>query len=174
LNSHWNWNERAGSSVTDLNRLIARLSDADVDFVIVGGFAGVLHGSSLVTRDLDICAVLSQENIEKLRQNLRDLRPTHRLTPQRLSFLDNPAPGVDVNNLYLETTLGPLDILGSIKGVGDFERVRAQAVEVELFGRRCRVIAIDDLIRAKEALDRPKDALAAQELRAIAAKQKKV
>jgi hypothetical protein len=159
--------------VTDLNRLIARLSDADVDFVIVGGFAGVLHGSSLVTRDLDVCAVLSSENVEKLRRNLRDLQPTHRLTAQRLSFLDNPAPGVSVNNLYLETTLGPVDILGSIKGVGDFERVRERAVEVELFGRRCRVIAIEDLISAKEALSRPKDALAATELRAIAEKQKK-
>jgi hypothetical protein len=158
--------------VTDLNRLIARLCDADVEFVIVGGFAGVLHGSTLVTRDLDVCALLSHENVAKLRRNLVDLQPTHRLTPQRLSFLENPAPGVEINNLYLETTLGPVDVLGSIKGVGDFERVREHSVEVDLFGRRCRVISIEDLILAKEALNRPKDALAAQELRAIAAKQK--
>jgi hypothetical protein len=160
------------SSVTDLNRLIARLCDADVDFVIVGGFAAVVHGSSLVTRDLDVCAVLSRENVEKLRRHWQDLKPTHRLTPQRLSFLDNPEPGVPVDNLYLETSLGPIDLLGSIKGVGDFGRVRARAVEVELFGRRCRVISIEDLILAKEALNRPKDALAVQELRAIAEKQK--
>ena len=29
---------------------------AEIDFVIVGGFAATLHGSSLVTRDLDVCA----------------------------------------------------------------------------------------------------------------------
>ena len=41
-----------------LHHLIQRLSDAEIDFVIVGGFAGIVHGSSLVTRDLDLCAVL--------------------------------------------------------------------------------------------------------------------
>jgi hypothetical protein len=57
--------------------------------------------------------------------------------------------------------------LGNILGVGDFESVRANAVEVELFGRRCRVISLDDLIRAKEALKRDKDQQAVLQLRAI-------
>jgi hypothetical protein len=47
--------------VIDLNRLLQRLCDADIDFVIVDGFAATLHGSSLVTRDLDVCATLSSE-----------------------------------------------------------------------------------------------------------------
>ncbi|HEY7640475.1 MAG TPA: hypothetical protein VH814_12175 [Steroidobacteraceae bacterium] len=76
-----------------------------------------------------------------------------------------------MNNLYLETDLGPVDFLGSINGIGDFERVRAAAMEIELFGRRCRVISLQDLIQAKEALGRDKDILAAKELRAIAEKQ---
>lgn len=75
--------------MNQLHRLIDCLRDADIDFVIVGGFAGMLHGSTLVTRDLDICAVLTQETVAKLREALADLNPTHRLTPQRLSFLDN-------------------------------------------------------------------------------------
>ena len=155
-----------------LNRLIERLCDAQVDFVIVGGFAGVLHGSSLVTRDLDVCAVLNAENVARLRDALRDLRPTHRMTPQRLSFLETPDPGVGMKNLYLETELGPVDLLGSILGLGDFERVRAASIEVELFGRRCRVISIEDLIQAKEALGRDKDLIAAKELRAILEKRR--
>lgn len=158
--------------MVQLNRLIERLCDAQVDFVIVGGFAGVLHGSTLVTRDLDVCAVLNADNVAKLRDALRDLRPTHRLTPQRLSFLENPEPGVGMKNLYLETELGPVDFLGTILGVGEFERVRAASIEVELFGRRCRVISLQDLIQAKEALGRDKDRIAAKELRAIAEKQK--
>lgn len=153
--------------MNDLNRLIQRLCDADIEFVIVGGFAAVLHGSSFVTRDLDVCAVLTHENVQKLRDAFRELHPVHRLTPQRLSFLDNPDPGVEVRNLYLRTDIGPLDVLSSIKGVGDFKRVLAQSAEVELFGRPCRVISLDDLIRAKEALGREKDLLAAKELRGI-------
>jgi hypothetical protein len=153
--------------VTQLNQLIQRLCDAEIDFVIVGGFAGILHGSTLVTRDLGVCAVLSRDNVARLRDVLRDLNPTHRQTPQRLSFLDNPGPDVEVKNLYLGTTLGAVDLLGFIKGVGDYARVREASVEIEIFGRRCRVISIEDLIRAKESLARPKDLLAAQELRAI-------
>ncbi|MBK7249862.1 MAG: nucleotidyltransferase [Gammaproteobacteria bacterium] len=153
--------------MTELNRLLQLLSDADVPFVVVGGFAGMLHGSSLVTRDLDVCAVLTDENVARLRHALRDIHPTHRFTPQRLSFLDNPQPGVSVRNLYLQTDLGPVDILTSITGVGDFERVASAAQEVQLFGRGVRVMSVGDLIAAKEALGREKDLLAARELRAI-------
>jgi hypothetical protein len=56
-----------------LSDLLLRLAESGVDFVVVGGFAGVLHGSAYVTRDLDICAVLTPENLEKLREALRDL-----------------------------------------------------------------------------------------------------
>lgn len=150
-----------------LNELIERLCDADIDFVIVGGFAGVLHGSTLVTRDLDVCTVLSAENVTKLRETFHDLQPRHRFTPQRFSFLDNPEPGVALKNLYLETDLGPVDLLGSIKGLGEFESVRAASIEIELFGRSCRVLSIEGLIRAKQAMGRDKDMIAVKELRAI-------
>lgn len=156
----------------ELNRLLQRLSEADVEFVIVGGFAAMLHGSSLLTRDVDVCAVLTAENLEKLRQVFRDLHPVHRMTPQRLSFLDNPDPGVPLKNLYLQTDFGPLDLLGSITGVGNFTEVNAHAIEIDLFGRQVRVMSLDDLIKAKETLGREKDRLAARELRAIKEKSK--
>lgn len=159
--------------MTNLNQLLQRLCDAEIEFVIVGGFAAMLHGSTLLTRDLDVCAVLSSANVEKLRNILQDLHPTHRLTPHRLSFLDNPSPGVSVQNLYLETELGSLDILTSILGIGDFERVRSSSVEIDLFGRRCRVMSLEDLIRAKETLGREKDLLSARELRALSEKKLK-
>jgi hypothetical protein len=159
--------------VTELNRLLQRLFDADIDFVIVGGFGAMLHGSSLLTRDLDVCAVLTAENLEKLRGVFRDLNPTHRHTPQRLSFLDDPEPGASLKNLYLQTDLGPLDLLSSITGVGDFARVAACAIEVELFGHLVRVICIEDLIAAKEAMGREKDLLAVKELRAILEKMRR-
>lgn len=153
--------------MSDLQKLLRRLDDAGVDFVLVGGYAAMLHGSSLLTRDVDVCAALTPEAIEKLRDAFRDFHPLHRLsTPQR-SFLDNPEPGVALSNLYLNTDLGTLDLLGSISGVGDFARVARDAVEIELFGRRVRAISLDDLIAAKEALGRDKDRIAAKELRAI-------
>jgi hypothetical protein len=64
-------------------------------------------------------------------------------------------------------------MLGSITGRGAFDEVRRNAVEFDLFGRKVRVMSIDDLIKAKEARGRPKDILTAQELRAIAPGERK-
>lgn len=153
--------------MNELNNLLSRLIQTEVEFIVVGGFGAILHGSSYVTRDLDVCAVLTQSNVEKLRYSLRDLHPTHRHNPNKLSFLDNPAPGALIKNLYLNTDLGPLDLLSEITGVGGFDRVASRAIEVEMFGQRVRVISLEDLIAAKEALGRDKDLLAAKELRAI-------
>jgi hypothetical protein len=48
-------------------RLLQRLSEADIELVIVGGFSAVLRGSTRVTRDVGVCAILSAEGVEKLR-----------------------------------------------------------------------------------------------------------
>ncbi len=155
----------------NFTQILQRLADAGLDFVIVGGYAAVAHGSSLVTRDLDICAVLTPDNVERLRQTLADAHPRHRLTPKRLSFLDHPEANQPLQNLYLETDIGVIDVLSSILGVGDFSRLKSQAETLEVAGRRYRVIGIDDLIKAKEALGRERDLLTAKELRAIVAKR---
>jgi predicted nucleotidyltransferase len=157
--------------VRSLSQFLQRLADSGVDFVVVGGFAGVLHGSALVTRDLDICAVLTPENVERLRAALKDLHPLHRMTPQRLSFLKVPRPGEKTLNLYLETDWGVVDILSSILGLGGFDALKANAEWFEIGGKRCRLISLADLVQAKEAMGREKDLLAAKELRAIEAKR---
>jgi|CZKI01.1.fsa_nt_gi hypothetical protein len=171
--SRWCWNSTgfADNAVNSLSQLLQRLAESGVDFVVVGGFAGVLHGSALVTRDLDICAVLTPENIERLRETLRDLHPHHRMTPKRLSFLKTPPPGETVNNLYLQTDWGIVDILSSVLGLGDFEDLKANAERFEIGGKSCRLISLPELVRAKEAIGSEKDLLAAKELRAIAVKR---
>lgn len=155
----------------NLHLLLNRLADAGVGFVVIGGFAGVIHGSALVTRDVDVCAVLSAENVEKIRAALADINPVHRQTHRQLSFLTHPTPGQALVNIYLKTDSGVIDILSSVLGVGDYERLRQRAVQMPLFGRTVAVISIEDLITAKEAVGREKDLLAAKELRAIAAKR---
>lgn len=155
-----------------LNQLIDRLIDAKIDFVIIGGYAGILHGSSYTTRDLDICAVLTPENIQRLREAFADLHPTHRMTPQKFSFLEIPEEGAPpLQNLYLNTDWGTIDILTNVLGVGDFERLKANATTIPFEDKTCLVISMDDLIKTKETVGREKDLLAAKELRCIAAKR---
>jgi predicted nucleotidyltransferase len=156
----------------DFSQLLQRLAEAKLDFVIVGGYAAISHGSSYLTRDVDICAVLTKENIAKLRQALAEWNPKHRMTPQKLSFLTYPPASQPLNNLYLQTDRGVLDVISSVLGVGDFERLKSQAEELEVDGQRYYVISLGDLITAKEAMGREKDLLTAKELRAIAAKRR--
>lgn len=156
----------------NFSKILQRLADGGLDFVIVGGYAALTHGSTMVTRDLDICAVLTPENVKKLRTLLAEWNPRHRITPQKLSFLDHPALGQQLNNLYLQTDAGVLDILSSILGVGDFDRLKQRAEQLEVDGRVYQLIGLEDLIRAKEAVGREKDLLAVKELKAIAAKRK--
>ncbi|MEO6875202.1 MAG: hypothetical protein ABI222_10320 [Opitutaceae bacterium] len=116
----------------NFSQLLQRLAEAGLDFVIVGGYAAVTHGSSYITRVVDICAVLTDENVEKLRRALADWNPKHPMTPQRLSFLLHPPTGQRVNSLYLQTDAGVIDILSSVLGVGDFARLKSHAEELEV------------------------------------------
>lgn len=42
------------------------LNDHGVDYVVVGGFAAVLHGSALPTADVDVVPSRDDENLDRL------------------------------------------------------------------------------------------------------------
>jgi len=63
--------------------LLQRLVRARVEFVIVGGYAGVVHGCTYVTQDVDICCGFSPANLLALQEAVSDLHPVHRMTPGR-------------------------------------------------------------------------------------------
>lgn len=154
--------------MNSLNNLLKVLLENEIDFVLIGGFAGVVHGSTQVTRDLDICALVTPAQVEKLRLALRDLHPRHRMNPNfKPSFLTEPKDLTNLQNIYLETDLGVLDIIGQVTEVGNFEQVKKNSVEIDLFGRKCRVISVEALIKAKEKMGRPKDKLVVAELKAL-------
>jgi len=49
--------------ITDFDKAMAVLAGSQVDFIVIGGVAGALHGSSLITQDLDVVYSRSQENM---------------------------------------------------------------------------------------------------------------
>lgn len=152
---------------TDFKKLISKLSENGFDFVLIGGFAASAYGSTYVTYDLDVCAVLTPENIEKLRKILGELHPKHRMMIPKKSFLEIPENLEGINNLYLSTDAGVLDLIGQVVGVGDFSEVSKSAVKISIFGNECKIISLDDLIKCKKTLKRPKDLLVASELETI-------
>jgi hypothetical protein len=147
--------------------LLIRLIRVEVEFVVVGGVAGVLHGSSLVTQDIDVCAPLTRENLARILSALRDLSPRFRMTPEKRALPEDVATLVGYRNLYLITDWGQIDILSEITGIGDYPEVARHAIHVSIGGADCRVLALDTLIQAKKALNLPKDRQAILELEAI-------
>jgi predicted nucleotidyltransferase len=152
---------------TDFKILINKLTKSGFDFVLIGGLAASAYGSTYVTHDLDVCAVLTPENIEKLREILMDLHPQHRMMIPKKSFMEIPENLEGINNLYLSTDAGVLDLIGQVVGVGNFSEVSKSAVTISIFGNECKIISLDDLIKCKKTLKRPKDMLVASELEAI-------
>lgn len=142
----------------NLKALLERLLRNEIDFVLAGGLACVVHGSPVVTYDIDICVSIDEEQVGKLRAALKDLSPRHRMNPSfKPSFFDFPSKLEGVNNIYLETELGVLDILSALNPIGAFEEVKKNAITVSLFGYPCKIVSLKDLIRIKETMTRPKD-----------------
>jgi hypothetical protein len=153
--------------MSKLEALLQRLIEHDVEFVVIGAFASAMHGVTLTTRDVDICCPFTSRNLLKLQTVLADLHPVHRLTPKRLPLQLTREKCRGLKNLYLETDLGVLDCLSEVLGLGSFAAVKRQSVVLDMEFGKCRVLGLNALIRAKRAMDRPRDREAVIQLEAI-------
>ncbi len=141
----------------DPDALIRRLSEHDVEFVLIGGLAMIVHGSAAITKDLDVCYRRTPDNIVAVTSALADIHPYLRGAPAGLPFRFDP-PTIQAGlNFTLLTDLGDVDLLGEVSGVGGYDQAVAQAVERELYGVTVRVLSLDGLIAAKKAAGRGKD-----------------
>jgi len=152
--------------------ILQRLSEHHVDFVIIGGFAAVTHGSTLVTQDIDICCEFSETNLKKLQKAIKDIHPVHRLTPKRIPLQITPEFCKGLKNLYLDTDIGTLDCISSVLGIGNFRKVRKCSITIKgMNNQKFRVLSLHALIAAKKAMGRPKDRETVIQLQAILEKK---
>ena len=151
----------------NLEGLLERLLRHEVEFVVIGGYAAVAHGSTYLTSIVDICTRLTGTNLERIHAAFSDLHPYHRMTPQEIPFTLPADLEHEFKNVYLKTDLGQIDCLGSLPDVGDYEFARAHSISMKLSFGECRFLDCPTLIHAKEVVGRPKDFLVAAQLRAI-------
>ncbi|MBT8043063.1 MAG: nucleotidyltransferase [Kiritimatiellales bacterium] len=151
----------------DLTGIIGRLIRAEVDFVLVGGLAAVTHGSSMTTQDIDICCDFSPENLLRIQSALENLNPVHRMTTNHLPLELTEINCRSLKNLYLDTDWGPIDCLGEVLGLGNYDEVKLASETIELDGIECLILRIGALITAKKAMGRPKDIETIKQLEAI-------
>ena len=146
-------------NATDLAAFLAALAEAQVEFIVVGGAAAVIHGVPVITKDLDIVHRRTPENVERLlgvllrfdavfRYDLggRDLRPTAALL-------------LGKGQINLSTSLGPIDPLCELGEGQGYDELLSRTELVTGGGPALRVLDLPTLIEVKAKLGRAKDRL---------------
>lgn len=157
----------------DAGALLEALTRHGVDFVVVGGLAGLAHGSSYPTFDLDVAYARDSANLERMAAVLAELGVKLANAPADLPFQVDERTLANGANFTFDTKLGRFDILGHIPGVKSYEELRSAAVMAAIEGIEVRVASIDHLIAMKRAANRTKDRLMLEEYIAIADEQQR-
>jgi predicted nucleotidyltransferase len=140
-----------------LSRLLRRLVQADVDFVVVGGVAVIVHGSPRFTKDLDICYAPDQANLDRLGSVLVELGARLRGVEEDVPFVPDRRALVHTQMLTLTTPDGDIDLLADPDGSPGYAALRRNASRIDLEGVTVLIASIDDMIAMKRATGRPQD-----------------
>jgi hypothetical protein len=130
-----------------------------VRYVLIGGLAGVLHGSPLPTVDADICPASDDDNLSRLAAALADLEARIRTpdTPAGVPFPRDATFLSGVNLLNLITRAGDLDIAFTPAGTSGYADLASRATNILVRKSTIPVASLEDVIRSKTAANRPKD-----------------
>lgn len=158
----------AGSLLTLLRELTRR----EIEYVVVGGMAAVLHGAPVVTADVDIVHSRNPANVAKLLELLEELDAVTRYDPRRIRPNESHLTGS--GHLLLITTLGPLDLLCEVQNEG-YEELLPHTEPLNLGnGLVAKVVSLEKLIEQKSAAGRDKDKMALPILRATLSEKRRV
>ena len=149
------------------NTAVQALVDSGVEFIIIGGWSAVLHGSSTLTNDLDIFFPRHPENLRRLVEALKPFHPRLRGLPADLPFIFDDTTLRNGTVFTLTTDVGDIDLLAEVSGLDSFNKVQAAAVTVDAFGRNVRTLDLKSLIQAKRAAGRDKDLRTLPELESL-------
>jgi hypothetical protein len=151
----------------EFERAVQVLMDAGVEFAIIGGVSAILHGSSMLTFDVDICYSRATANLRRLVEALAPFHPRPRGFPEALPFIWDEATLRNATVFTLQTDLGEIDLQAEVSGLGGWEEVKARSILVEAFDRRISILDLPSLIQAKRAAGREKDLAAVPELESL-------
>ena len=151
----------------DVSGLLARLTSAGVDFVVIGGVAVIAQGYVRNTEDLDICYSTRPDNLEALGDLLVHLGARLRAIHEDIPFIPDARTLRRTQILTLDTTLGGLDLLADPDGSPGYDALRADADQIDFDGFEVRIASIEHLLAMKRAALRPKDETDIEALTAI-------
>ena len=163
------------SSAFDPEAMLRLLSDHSVEYVLIGGLAGTLHGSPHVTMDADVTPSPDPENLERLSAALHALEARVRVEGVEggVPFDPHPTLLARVSLLNLTTRYGDLDLTFEPSGVpGGYDELLPAAEAIDIRGVPLLVASLPDIIRSKEAANREKDRITLPTLRELLRRSK--
>ena len=145
--------------ILDPERIFRTLGQHDVRFVLIGALAAELQGFPRATFDADITPAQDRDNLERLAAALRDLeaRIFTVSEPEGLPFDCSAAMLARAVIWNLVTAAGRLDVAFRPSGTEGYDDLIRHAVHIPLFGTTVVAARLEDIIRSKEAANRPKD-----------------
>ena len=140
--------------------ICAVLSEEGVEFVVLGGFAAIIHGSPLPTEDIDVIPSRSAANLERLATALKRLEAKIRTGDEPIETRIDAAFILNMPHmLNLVTRCGDIDLVFTPAGtLKNYEQWLERSRRAQL--REGLVVAVadlDDIIASKTAANRPKD-----------------
>jgi hypothetical protein len=158
----------------DLPRILEVLHRNGVAYILIGGLAAVYHGSPFPTEDVDITPEMGRRNLDKLAAALLELNARVRTDsePSGLPFSCDGEALAAAETWNLTTDAGDLDVSFNPAGTRGYRDLRRDAAWVELYGVSVRIASLGDVIRSKQAANRPKDQRTLPTLREMLAQRR--
>jgi hypothetical protein len=139
--------------------IFAALERERIAYVVVGGFARVVHGSAEATHGLDLVPSLREENLRRLGRVLEQLEAPQ---PDLAEQVAGSEP------ITARTTAGELRLVPEPWGTRGYDDLRIRAFRENLGrGARPQVASLVDCVRMLEASEREPDVERLQRLRRL-------
>ena len=143
--------------IAQLRNTLQLLSDAKVEFILVGGLSAVVRGAPVHTYDVDVVHNRDPRNVDRILRVLESLEAVFRIQPQR-RLRPNQSHLTGKGHINLITINGPFDLLCTIGKDLTYEDLLPHSDELILQeGLKVRVLRLEKLIELKEELNDEKD-----------------
>jgi hypothetical protein len=155
-----------------INEILFALTDAEVEFVVGGGVAAVLHGVERVTLDIDLALDMDPKNVEKFLNAIHGLRLQPRVPVPARDLMSREAvqrmiaeKGALVFSFVdFDRPLRHVDVF--LRDNLSFGQLNRDVREVVIENRKIKIIGIAKLLEIKRAISplRDKDLIDIKEL----------
>jgi hypothetical protein len=131
-----------------LKTVAEALRAVGLEAILVGNAAAALQGAPVTTLDLDFMFRKTPANIRKLRRLARRLQAM---------ILKPYYPASDLHRIVVEDTGLQLDFMSALHGISSFASLRSRAQKLPFGAAHIWVASLEDVIKSKRELGRPRD-----------------